>query len=369
VTAPEPDDVAIAAAALVALPRMDADRLARLMAVWPDPRDVVTAIRTERATEVLQGPRRRDPTGLVRAWSLRIDLDAAARLLRTRATRVMVAGREGYPIEVGIEDHPRVLFAEGERPDAFDRPRVGVVGTRAATPHGQADARELGAVLATAGVTVVSGLAIGIDAAAHEGALATGGTVLGVLGTGLDVVYPRRHGALHERVRTGGLLLSEYAHGTNPHPARFPARNRIIAALSDVVVVVEATATGGARITAGLAVDYGRELCVYPGSRRNPSARGSNEMLRSAHVVVDPDDVLGVLGLTEGQRRVPPRRRDGLGSTPAERAVMRALGGEPATVDELTSRAGLDPGPIAVAVSGLVRSGLVRRAHGLLWPT
>lgn len=367
--ADRPDDLEIAAAALVALPRMTARRLELLMEAWPDPRDVVTAIRSERAAEVLTLGRGADPSDLVRAWSVRIDLDATAARLRAHGTRVLVAGRPGYPIDTGLPDHPRVLFAEGERPDAWERPRVGVVGTRAATPHGLADAHELGAVLARAGVTVVSGLAIGIDAAAHEGAIDADGTVLGVLGTGLDVVYPRRHTRLHARVRRHGLLMSEYRHGTEPHPSRFPARNRIIAGLSDVVVVVEATATGGARITAGLALDYGRDLCVYPGSRRNPSARGSNEMLRAAHVVVDPEDVLGVLGLTEGGRRSPPTARTRGGATREERAVMRALGGEPATVDELTGRAELEPGPAAVAVAGLLRAGLIRRAHGVIWPT
>jgi DNA processing protein len=245
---------------------------------------------------------------------------------------------------------------------------VGVVGTRAATPHGLADARELGAVLARAGVTVVSGLAIGIDGAAHEGALDAGGTVIGVVATGLDVVYPIRHERLHRRVREHGLLVSECRYGTGPHPSRFPVRNRIIAGLSDVLVVVEATIDGGAKITADQALGYGRELCAYPASRRNPSARGSNEMIRSgAHVILDPEDVLGVLGLTPGERRAPTGPVGG-GATRDERAVLLALGGEPGTVDDLTSRTGLDPAPVAIAVAGLVRSGHLRRAHGLLWP-
>ena len=196
-----------------------------------------------------------------------------------------------------------------------------------------------------------------------------GGTVVGVVATGLDVVYPIRHGLLHRRVREHGLLVSEYRYGTGPHPSRFPVRNRIIAGLSDVLVVVEATIDGGARITADQALAYGRDLCAYPASRRNPSARGTNEMIRSgAHVVLDPEDVLGVLGLTPGERRAPPAGPEGGGATRDERAVLLALGGDPATVDDLTSRTGLDPGPIAVAVAGLVRSGHLRRAHGLLWP-
>jgi DNA processing protein len=369
------DAGSVAAAALIALDHMTPARLRALFDAWPDPRDVVTAIRTERAVDALDAPGgirrpRLDSRDLVRAWSVRLDLDAAARRLRARRTRVLVTGAADYPIDTGIEDRPAVLLAEGARPDAMDRPRVGVVGTRAATPHGLADARELGAVLARAGVTVVSGLAIGIDGAAHEGALDAGGLAIGVVATGLDVVYPRRHELLHERVRACGLLVSEYRDGTGPHPSRFPVRNRIIAALSDVLVVVEATATGGARITADQAIEYGRELCAYPASRRNPSARGTNEMIRSgAHVVIDADDVLGVLGLTPGERRAPTGVATTVGATRDERAVLRALGGEPATVDDLTGRTGLDPGPIALTLAGLVRSGHVRRAHGLLWPT
>jgi DNA processing protein len=367
--------VEIAAAALIALDHMHPARLRALMDAWPDPRDAVAAIRTERAVSAFttgDEPRRRvrDPRALVRGWSTRVDLAGAAHLLSARRARVLVAGTDGYPIDTGIDDHPRALFVEGTRPDAFAHPCVGVVGTRAATPHGLADARELGAALAGAGVTVVSGLAIGIDGAAHDGALAAGGVAVGVVATGLDVAYPRRHDILHQRVRAHGLLVSEHRYGTGPHPARFPVRNRIIAALSDVLVVVEATADGGSRITADQAIEYGRDVCAYPASRRNASGRGSNELLRAgAHVVIEPADVLGLLGLTAGDRRAPAHSGDGTaGATREERAVLGALGGEPATVDDLTARTGLEPGPVAIAVAGLVRSGHLDRAHGLLWP-
>ena len=156
-----------------------------------------------------------------------------------------------------------MLLGEGERPDAFDATRVAIVGTRAATPHGLADARELGGFLADAGITVVSGLAIGIDGAAHEGALDAGGLAVGVVATGLDVTYPRRHRALYDRVREHGLVVGEHGYGVQPRRERFPVRNRIIAALADVVVVVEATAPGGARITARLR----RRLRPRPSSR------------------------------------------------------------------------------------------------------
>jgi DNA processing protein len=258
-----------------------------------------------------------------------------------------------------------VLLAEGEVAEVWGRPRVAIVGTRAATPHGLADAYDLGAVLADAGVTVISGLAIGIDAAAHEGALAAGGPVVGVVATGLDVVYPRRHRVLFERVRRAGLLVSELGYGVQPRRELFPVRNRIIAALADVVVVVEATARGGARITAERAIDYGRPVLAMPGSRRNPSAAGTNELIRDgAEPLLEPSDVLVALGLTPGLRR-PGREPP---STGAAGAVLRACGGDAATLDQLVSRTGLTVTDVAVAVRELERDGWLDRAEGLWWP-
>ncbi len=166
---------------------------------------------------------------------------------------------------------PEVLLGEGDRPDAFDAPRIAIVGTRAATPMGIADATEIAAFCARAGITVVSGLAIGIDGAAHTGALDAGGLTVGVVATGLDVTYPRRHARLYERVREQGVIVGENPYGTQPLPWRFPIRNRIIAALADAVVVVEATRTGGACITANEASRFDRD--VYVAARFTPESR------------------------------------------------------------------------------------------------
>lgn len=368
------DDVSeeIAAATLAALPRITPVRLLGLLRRWPSPVSALAAVRSGDAAAAF-GSEEPKTQALARAWADAADATTAAIVptLQQRATRVLYVGGAGYPIDEGIDDRPAVLFAEGERADVFERPRVAVVGTRAATPHGLADARELGAALARAGVVVVSGLAIGIDGAAHEGALDAGGAVIGVVATGLDVVYPRRHGALHHRVKAQGLLVSEQPFGIGPHPGRFPVRNRIIASLSDVTIVVEATQRGGARITARHALDYGRSVLAIPGSRRNPSARGCNELLaEGAQPLLDPADVAVALELSPGSRRHPARGRPDLaGATAEERAVFRALGGEPATADELVGRTGLAPGAVAVAVGGLVRAGRASRAHGLVWPT
>src|SRR5581483_1980523 len=247
-------------------------------------------------------------------------------------------------------------------------PRVAVVGTRGASPHGLADARELGAFLAGAGVTVVSGMAIGIDGAAHEGALGAGGLTVGVVATGLDIEYPRRHRALYDRVRRAGLVLGETGYGVQPHPGRFPVRNRIIAALAEVVVVVEATLHGGARITAQFALEYGRSVLAVPGSRRNPAAAGTNALIADgAHPLVDWSDVLLSLGLSAGAARAtrararPAPARDGS-------AVLHVLGGEPATPDQLASRTGLAIDRVVVALVELERAGWVERAPARCGP-
>jgi len=229
---------------------------------------------------------------------------------------------------------PRTLLGEGDRLDAFDAPRIAIVGTRAATPMGIADAREIAAFCAHAGITVVSGLAIGIDGAAHEGALDAGGLTVGVVATGLDIVYPRRHQRLYERVRAQGLIVGENDYGTQPLPWRFPVRNRIIAALADAVVVVEATASGGARITANDAARFGRDVYALPGSRRNPAAAGCNALLLDgAKPLLDPSDVLFALGcgnsLESGWSHLPrPPDAD-------QRNVLRALAGDAATIGQL----------------------------------
>jgi DNA processing protein len=218
------------------------------------------------------------------------------------------------------------------------------------------------AVLGDAGITVVSGLAIGIDGAAHEE------PSTGPRGRrrrdGLDIVYPRRHRTPSTACRHG-VLVSELGYGVQPRREAFPIRNRIIASLADVVVVVEATARGGARITAERAVEYNRPVLAMPGSRRNPAAEGTNALIADgAEPLLEPSDVLLALGLTPGSRghdtRLAPEGNAAL--------VLRACGGESATMDQLVSRSGLAPDEVAVAVRELERSGWLERAQGLCWP-
>jgi len=189
--------------------------------------------------------------------------------------------------------------------------------------------------------------------------------VVGVVATGLDVVYPRRHRALFDRVRRCGLLVSELGYGVQPRREAFPVRNRIIAGLAEAVVVVEATLKGGARITAERAEEYGRTVMAMPGSRRNPAAAGTNALIYDgAQMVLEPSDVLVHLSLTAVDRRTetrPPPTGDAA-------RVLRACGGEPATLDQLASRAGLTPAAVVAAVRELERTGWFERSRGLWWP-
>lgn len=364
------DPVEVAAAALACLPDMTAARLRALLHRWDGPVGALAAVQRGLATVTLLARARPDqvaPLGaLARSWQAEAASDRVLRTIAARRTRVFVAGRAGYPITDDVPGRPAVLLAEGDDASVLARPRVAIVGTRAATPHGLSDARETGAVLAEAGVTVVSGMAIGIDGAAHQGALEAGGGAVGVLATGLDVVYPRRHGSLFERVRASGLLVSELGYGVQPRAGAFPVRNRIIALLADVVVVVEATLRGGARITAERALEYGRPVLAVPGSRRNPAAEGTNALIADgAHPLLHPSDVLLAIGLTPGSRR-PTRPAPVPGSAAAR--VLAACGGEAATFDQLASRSGLAADEVAVAVRELERAGWMERAQGLCWP-
>jgi DNA processing protein len=286
----------------------------------------------------------------------------------TRSTRVWFASDPDFPIRDAEfhEGMPSVLLGEGRRPEALAAPRVAVVGTRAATPIGLDDAHELGSVLARAGVTVISGLAIGIDGAAHEGALAAGGLTVGVVATGLDVVYPRRHSTLFTRVREHGMVVGEHDFGVQPLPWRFPIRNRIIAALADAIVVVEATRTGGARITAGYAHDFDRKLYAVPGSRRNPAATGCNELIATcAHPLLEPSDVLVGLGLNakaEARATVDVRDAD-------QRKLLSAFSGHGATTRELQERTGFAPARLGRALRALAAARRIEQNRSMWWPS
>ena len=215
-----------------------------------------------------------------------------------------------YPARLrSIADPPPVLFVKGEL-RAADQQAIAMVGSRRASPYGRHVAAELAAGLAGRGFTVVSGMALGADAAAHEGCLRAGGRTIAVLGSGIDVVYPPEHIALYERIAAAGAVLSEYPPGTPPTRSSFPVRNRIISGLALGVVVVEAPEKSGALITAAHALEQGREVFAVPGSVNSTQSRGSHQLLRDgARLVESVEDILEELSwqLPPAPRSVSPQ--------------------------------------------------------------
>lgn len=295
--------------------------------------------------------------------------DPAADLSAQRAPgrTIHVHGTPGYPDRLVADPAaPAVLFSEGDL-RALGGPTVAVVGTRNATLAGRHLAEELGDGLAGAGVAVVSGLALGIDGAAHRGALrSTSPRSVGVIASGLDVVYPRRHAHLHADLARRGLLVSETPVGVRPDPWRFPARNRIIAGLADAVVVVESRITGGSLHTVDEALVRDVPVLAVPGHPSAPAAAGTNALLYDgAGLVRDVADVLLAIGVT------PPRapRCAGAASAapdlgPAERAVLDAIGSTPSSLAEVVAATGRTVGEVAHALAGLATSGRVREHEG-----
>jgi DNA processing protein len=319
-----------------------------------------------------------DPAVVTRAGARRVDAavvegwrrEAASTDVRSLWNRhaalgvgVLVPGRPGFPDAlVDDPEPPVVLFRRGD-PDVLAAPRVAVVGTRRCTHTARDVAHDLGHDLAASGVCVLSGLALGVDGAAHAGALEAGAAPpAGVVATGLDRPYPARHAPLWRQVADRGLLLSEYRLGTRPEPWRFPARNRILAALADVVVVVESHAGGGSMHTVEAAIDRGRPVMAVPGSVRNPAAAGTNGLLAAGcPPVCDVADVLVALGL--GRTGAPSRAAAEPAPPDGDAgAVLAELGDSPVTMEQLAIRLDVPLGPLAVHLTSLERSGWVKRS-------
>jgi len=307
-------------------------------------------------------------------------LEAARTWLAASPRRqALTLGDPAYPTALlSTEDPPLLLFAEG-RAELLAAPALAVVGSRHPTPQGAANAREFAAHLSAQGWTIVSGLAQGVDGAAHEGALAGRGSTIAVVGTGPDIPYPRQHAALAQRVAEGGLLLSEYAPGTPPLPANFPLRNRIIAGLGRGTLVVEAALQSGSLITARLAVEAGREVFAIPGSIHSPQSRGCHALIRQgAKLVESAQDIVEELGGALVAPAAAARRRSGpaAADTPGDAtppppsdadAVLQALGHDPATLDALAARTGLSAAALGARLLELELDGAVSRLPGGLF--
>jgi DNA processing protein len=265
-----------------------------------------------------------------------------------------------------LPDPPPVLFLRG-RWELLHGPAVAIVGSRKATETGRRSAETMARILGAAGICVVSGLALGIDGAAHRGALAGGGPTVAVLGSGLDVGYPAAHRPLREKIARQGALLSEFLPGEEARKYHFPKRNRIIAALARAVIVVEAGARSGALITVDHALDLGREVLVTPGSVENPQAVGSNGLLRDgARPLTDPAGIMEELEPMGFQ--LPPAQGEPLPAAgiPLElKPLWEALSTEPRELDQVARSASLPMDRALAGLSTLELNGWVRQCPGM----
>ena len=267
-------------------------------------------------------------------------------------------------------DPPLWLFAQGQLACLRQTHAVAIVGSRNPTPQGLANARAFAAAMAQAQLTVVSGLVLGVDGAAHEGALRAGGLTIAVVGTGLDRVYPKAHHALAHQICEQGLMLSEYPLGTPPQAANFPKRNRIISGLSLGTLVVEAALASGSLITARTASEQGREVFAIPGSIHATQSKGCHALIRQgAKLVESAQDVLEELRLsaplpTSADCESAPTLTEPTGECSA---LLQALGHDPVSLDELSLRTGLPSADLQAHLLELELSGDAARLPGARW--
>ena len=348
--------------ALLAQKGLPARALAALLQQLNDPVAVLGASRATLARIVpdaavarLTAPVDRERDALIRAW------------LADPSHEVIAWDDPDYPQALlTLGDAPPALFFVGRRA-LLDRPALAIVGSRNATPAGIENARAFARALADAGLTIVSGLAVGLDAAAHEGALQGQGSTIAIVGTGLDRVYPARNRDLAHAIAAGGALLSEFPPGTPARKDHFPRRNRLISGIAKGVLVVEATLSSGSLITARLAGDQGREVFAIPGSIHSPFSRGCHKLIREgAKLVEKAQDVLDELRIDHVVPTVPeaPVRAE----LPSDAvAVLAALGHDPADADVLGERTGIAADRIAVAVVTLELAGAIAALPGGRW--
>lgn len=279
--------------------------------------------------------------------------------------RIITLADDDYPKTLlDTEDPPILLYAKG-RFDLLNAPTLAVVGSRNATPQGEANAAAFAQALSEAGITIISGLALGIDAAAHRGALKGRGSTIATIGTGPDRIYPARNQALARDIAAQGLIISEFALGTPPLAANFPRRNRIIAGMAQGCLVVEAAARSGSLITARLAAEAGREVFAIPGSIHSPLSKGCHQLIRQgAKLVESAQDILEELRW-EATLSSP---KSALSSGDAdEAALLKALGHDPCSLDSLIERSGLTPDVLLAMLLALELAGRVAQLPGGLY--
>jgi len=335
--------------------------------VFAQPVVVLRQVVSSTQAEALQTP----PDGFEAHWAA-----TQAWLAQSDRHHILTLSDPAYPRELlETADPPLLLFLMGNAGLLAHPQRLAVVGSRNPTPQGAQNAHDFAQALAAAGVCVVSGMALGVDGAAHTGALDAGGATVAVVGTGLDRVYPSRHRALAHRIAQTGLVVSEFVLGTSPTPANFPKRNRIIAGLSQGTLVVEAALASGSLITARLAAEMGREVFAIPGSIHATQAKGCHALIRQgAKLVESAQDVLEDLRFVlptgaNGQNGAEPDAPTDvpLGVPNDQAPLLRAMGHELVGLDALQARTGWPTAQLQAALLELELDGHVARGPGGLY--
>ncbi|WP_417909084.1 DNA-processing protein DprA [Candidatus Electronema sp. PJ] len=353
---------------LAAMPGLGCILIHRLIAAFGSPQAALAAGQAVIQVEGI-GPKLAalfaNPTALARAssWAIREQERAAA-----AGVQLLSCTDPRYPpLLRAIHDAPVLLWCRGDLSHLQHSAVIALVGSRAATSYGRKISFLLARQLSQAGFTVVSGLAEGIDGQAHAGALAAGGSTVAVLGSGVDIIYPHFHGHLYKQIQEKGLLISEYPLGTPVDGFRFPARNRIISGLSLGVVVVEASAKSGSRITAQHALEQNREVFAVPGRIDSPQSEGTHRLIQQgAKLVHSVEDILAELPMTTGYEQeaveTPPPLPEDLSDL--ERKLLSLLASSPTDIEELTEKSGQPVAALHGHLLELELKGLIRQLPG-----
>ena len=340
----------------------------RLMAVFETPTQILNTSHKE--LQKVPGIGAKLASG-INPETLRLQADAELQLATKKDTTILTLDDSRYPpLLKEIHDPPRVLYVRGDL-SVISSPCIAMVGSRAATVYGKKIAHSFAQQLTNYGLVVVSGVAMGIDGASHWGALETGKTI-GVLGCGVDVVYPKHHRNLYGAIVTNGVLISEYPFGTRPDAFRFPARNRIISGLSLGVVVVEAAHKSGSLITADLALDQGRDVFAIPGRVDSPKSHGAHRLLQDGAMLVQSvDDIILQLGLSH--KHTQPQQENKkictTDLTSEEKTLYGLLDVYPQTIDDLIMASGFRPDKMAELLLLLELKGVVESLPGNQYKT
>lgn len=339
---------------LTLIPGLGGQGLRQLLSAFGNPERIFGAgfpalrkvVSEEVARAVSQGP---DQNAVAAAWAWAAQPE----------NRIVTLGDADYPAQLlNTPDPPSVLYVKG-RPELLNRPAIAVVGSRNATPQGAANAEQFAETLGQAGFTVVSGLALGIDAAAHRGGLKSNASSIAVVGTGLDIVYPARNRELAREIAQRGTLISEFPLGTPPIAGNFPRRNRVISGLAVGCLVVEAAQASGSLITARMALEQGREVFAIPGSIHSPLSKGCHALIKQgAKLVESAQDILEELGgaaIPGGAEAQVPEEAD---------ALLAVMGHDPVDLDTLCLRSGLAPEEISSRLLELELAGAAAALPG-----